>query len=79
MEQPSTGVSNDNRNDVNQSIYAPTSDSTASSSGHSVTAIYLVIAFVAARIALYLFFGPQYGYFRDEMYYLACGRHPQWS
>jgi hypothetical protein len=46
---------------------------------YHVTAIYIVIACVAIRLALYLCFGPQYGYFRDEMYYLACGRHPQWS
>jgi 4-amino-4-deoxy-L-arabinose transferase-like glycosyltransferase len=55
------------------------STSKRSSSDYSATAIYLVIAFVAVRVALYLFWGPQYGYFRDEMYYLACGRHPQWS
>jgi hypothetical protein len=28
---------------------------------------------------LYLFAGPNYGYFRDELYYLACGEHPAWG
>ena len=40
---------------------------------------YLVIAIVVVRFILYLWIGPQYGYFRDELYYLACGEHPQWS
>jgi len=36
-----------------------------------------IIAYVAfARIVLYCFAGPRYGYFRDELYYLACGEHP---
>jgi hypothetical protein len=30
-------------------------------------------------IALYLLAGPHYGYFRDELYYLACGEHPAWG
>jgi len=43
----------------------------------SGTAIVLYIALV--RIVLYLFAGPNYGYFRDELYYLACGEHPAWG
>ena len=37
----------------------------------SGTAIVLYVAFV--RIILYCIAGPRYGYFRDELYYLACG------
>jgi hypothetical protein len=39
-----------------------------------------IIAYLAlARFILYLFAGPNYGYFRDELYYLACGEHPAWG
>ena len=43
----------------------------------SGTAIVLYVAFV--RFALYAIAGPNYGYFRDELYYLACGEHPAWG
>lgn len=43
----------------------------------SGTAIVLYVAFV--RIVLYCIAGPHYGYFRDELYYLACGEHPAWG
>jgi hypothetical protein len=40
----------------------------------SGTAIVLYVAL--ARLVLYFFAAPNYGYFRDELYYLACGQHP---
>jgi dolichyl-phosphate-mannose-protein mannosyltransferase len=43
----------------------------------SGTAIVLYVALV--RIVLYAIAGPNYGYFRDELYYLACGEHPAWG
>src|SRR5215469_9831669 len=43
----------------------------------SGTAIVLCVALV--RIVLYFFAGPNYGYFRDELYFLACGEHPAWG
>jgi hypothetical protein len=43
----------------------------------SGTAIVLYVAF--ARIVLYFVAGADYGYFRDELYYLACGEHPAWG
>src|SRR3984885_6210615 len=43
----------------------------------SGTSIVVYLALV--RIVLYLFAGSQYGYFRDELYYLACGDHPAWG
>jgi len=39
----------------------------------------IVTYFAFARIALYCIAGPHYGYFRDELYYLACGEHPAWG
>jgi 4-amino-4-deoxy-L-arabinose transferase-like glycosyltransferase len=39
-----------------------------------------LVAYVAlVRIVLYFFAGPHYGYFRDELYFLACGEHPAWG
>src|ERR1700677_4902140 len=43
----------------------------------SGTAIVMYVALV--RIVLYFFAAPHYGYFRDELYYLACGEHPAWG
>src|SRR5579883_1174390 len=43
----------------------------------SGTALVLYVALL--RIILYLIAGPHYGYFRDELYYLACGEHPAWG
>jgi hypothetical protein len=31
------------------------------------------------RVLIYLVAARNYGYFRDEMYYLACGEHPAWG
>jgi len=39
----------------------------------------IVIYVALARMALYCVAGPHYGYFRDELYYLACGEHPAWG
>jgi hypothetical protein len=47
------------------------------SSSWSTVAIPLGIA--AVRALLYLIAAPHYGYFRDELYYLACGEHPAWG
>src|SRR6185437_1810731 len=43
----------------------------------SGTTLLLYLALV--RIALFGLAGPNYGYFRDELYYLACGEHPAWG
>lgn len=51
----------------------------ASPEKFSRSILYVVLGIAAVRVLLYIFFGNQYGYFRDEMYYLACGDHPQWN
>jgi 4-amino-4-deoxy-L-arabinose transferase-like glycosyltransferase len=40
----------------------------------------LGVAFIAAgKLALHLYAGRRYGYFVDELYYLACARHLAWG
>ena len=39
-----------------------------------------LVSYVAlVRVVLYLIAARNYGYFRDELYYLACGEHPAWG
>src|SRR5260370_20545086 len=45
-----------------------------------LTSAGLAVALIAAaKLALHLYAGRQYGYFRDELYYLACARHLEWG
>jgi hypothetical protein len=37
----------------------------------------LVLGFVT--LALHLWVNGSYGYFRDELYFIVCGRHPAWG
>src|SRR5471030_1122298 len=40
----------------------------------------LAVALIAAaKLALHLYAGRHYGYFVDELYYLACARHLDWG
>ena len=55
-------------------VSAPSRPSSAFTTG---TALICYVALV--RVILYLLAGPNYGYFRDELYYLACGEHPAWG
>src|SRR5437762_11125166 len=39
----------------------------------------IIAAFVLAKLAIHFVFNRGYGYFRDELYYLACGQHLDWG
>jgi hypothetical protein len=41
--------------------------------------LLILACFALAKLALHLFFSGQYGYFRDEFYYLACGERLDWG
>lgn len=43
----------------------------------SATAVVLLIT--AVKLAVHLYAGHHYGYFVDELYYLACSRHLAWG
>jgi len=38
-----------------------------------------VLALAACKLLVHLYAGRHYGYFVDELYYLACGRHLDWG
>ena len=39
----------------------------------------MVAGLAAAKLAVHLYAGRHYGYFVDELYYLACSRHLAWG
>ena len=43
------------------------------------TAGAIVLAIAAAKFLIHLYAGRHYGYFVDELYYLACSRHLAWG
>ncbi|HEX8073147.1 MAG TPA: glycosyltransferase family 39 protein [Pyrinomonadaceae bacterium] len=47
----------------------------ASLTSTTAVAVYLALA----KLLLHLLTNRQYGYFRDELYYLACGEHLAWG
>src|SRR5260370_11071879 len=38
-----------------------------------------VFAIAAIKLVIHLYASRNYGYFRDELYYLACGDHLDWG
>jgi 4-amino-4-deoxy-L-arabinose transferase-like glycosyltransferase len=38
-----------------------------------------ILGFAAIKFAFHLFASAHYHYFRDELYYIACGRHLDWG
>ena len=45
----------------------------------AVTATALVLCVTAAKFLVHLYAGRHYGYFVDELYFLACSRHLDWG
>jgi len=46
----------------------------------STSGLAMVVVWIAAvKLAVHLYAGHNYGYFVDELYYLACGRHLAWG
>jgi hypothetical protein len=39
----------------------------------------IILAFAIAKLALHMTLAHRYGYFRDELYFLACGEHLDWG
>lgn len=39
------------------------------------SSLAIILAFVAVKLALHFVFNSGYGYFRDELYFLACAEH----
>src|SRR5580704_3013612 len=52
----------------------------SSSVRNRFTSGFALVGYIAlVRVVLYLMAASHYGYFRDELYYLACGEHPAWG
>ncbi len=45
----------------------------------AITATALVLGVVAVKFLVHLYAGRHYGYFVDELYFLACSRHLDWG
>src|SRR5580700_6198453 len=43
------------------------------------TATTVILCIAAAKLLIHLYAGRHYGYFVDELYYLACSRHLDWG
>jgi predicted membrane-bound mannosyltransferase len=39
----------------------------------------ILLAIVVGKLLVHLYGGHRYGYFVDELYYLACSRHLDWG
>src|SRR5579863_3097649 len=53
--------------------------STARKNFVPLTATGVVLCLAACKLLVEFYSGQQYGYLRDELYYLACGRHLAWG
>jgi hypothetical protein len=46
---------------------------------HIAAAVKLLLGIAAFKLLVHLYAGRHYGYFVDELYYLACSRHLDWG
>ncbi len=51
----------------------------AAATGSRTDALAIPLAFAALKLALHALAITHYGWFRDELYYLACSRHLAWG
>jgi len=53
----------------------------ALTAGNTLPPLYLpaMIGMVAVKLVLHAITISRYGYFRDELYFLDCGRHLDWG
>lgn len=47
--------------------------------GHALTATLILVGLATAKVLLQLSGIRHYGFFRDELYYMACGEHLAWG
>src|ERR1035441_8161952 len=45
----------------------------------ALTATAVILCLCACKLLVHLYAGRHYGYFVDELYYLACSRHLDWG
>src|SRR5271157_2251701 len=45
----------------------------------AITATGVILCLSACKLLVHLYAGRHYGYFVDELYYLACSRHLDWG
>src|SRR5258706_1260614 len=58
---------------------SPTRDLDAAKKNLALTATAIILSLSASKLLVHLYAGRHYGYFVDELYYLACSRHLDWG
>jgi len=56
-----------------------TAPSTSSAESRWTSACAVAVYFALAKLLIHFLANGQYGYFRDELYFLACGEHLDWG
>src|SRR3954447_5806466 len=64
---------------MNPTETVPAPQKTAIPRAWLLTSGVIVLCAAVAKLLIHLYAGRNYGYFTDELYYLACGRHLAWG